>query len=87
MAATAATLDRVRDLYDKGHYLQAFEAGKELGPVGKWRGTDGRILAGRLANRLGAPRLGNLLHCLAWREDSHNPDAQIVFGRARLQRG
>jgi tetratricopeptide (TPR) repeat protein len=87
MASTVDTLDRVRELYEQGLYLQALEAGEQLGPLRMWPHTAGRVLAGRLANRLGAPRLGALLHYLAWRASSHDLNARCLLARVKLQRG
>lgn len=61
-------LARVRGLYDRGLYLQAFRAGEAAGPLADWGGAPGRILAGRLAAQLGAPGLARRLHLRAWRE-------------------
>jgi len=63
------TLRQVEDLYEQGRYLSAFDAGRALGPLSTWPGTEGRILAGRLAANLGAPRLAQALCRLAWRAD------------------
>lgn len=58
-------LDAVREIYERGQYLQAFRAAAPLGPLQGWRGLDGLILAGRLANQLGDGRLGDRLHVRA----------------------
>ena len=87
MPSTVAILDEVRTLYEEGQYLQAFEAGSELGPIQQWDGVSGRLLAGRLATRLGAPRLGGVLWYLAWRKDPTDFNARCYYARWKLQRG
>src|SRR5579859_7197963 len=72
---TEDQLAPVQELYDQGLMIRAFEASKAIGPLRQWRGAAGRVLAGRLANNLGAPRLGRVLHRLAHREDPRDPEA------------
>lgn len=69
MSVATPGLEQVRDLYQNGQYLKSFEASKSLGPLHEWQGTQARVLAGRLAMNLGSPRLGRILHRLAWRDD------------------
>ncbi len=77
-------LQRILTLYDDGLYLQAFRVANEFGPLDKWRGTDARILAGRLAGNLGAPRLGDWHFLHAWRKDRQHPDALWSYTRTLL---
>lgn len=70
-----APLTRVRALYLDGRYLDAFEAGRALGDLRAWPGTGGRILASRLAGRLGASRVAQALVVRAWRDDRGDPEA------------
>ncbi|HVE40685.1 MAG TPA: tetratricopeptide repeat protein [Planctomycetota bacterium] len=86
MEIAAPDLQRVRDLYDRGLYLQAWKAAEALGPLRAWRGTPARVLAGRLAGNLGASRLGRVLHFRAWRDDRENPEALYSYGYALLDR-
>lgn len=86
MSNATTQLERVQQFFDVGKYLQALEAGKNLGPVSTWQGIEGRILAGRLAARLGAPRLGYVLHYLAWRDDPADYRAREFYARVKLQR-
>lgn len=58
---------QVLELYESGKYLDAYQAGLSLGDIRRWPGHEGQILAGRLANNLGAPRLGRALHWNAYR--------------------
>ena len=62
-------LDRIRELYNSGLYLQAYEVAKKYGPFSRWQGTAARVLAGRLAGNLGARRLASALHLRAGRRD------------------
>lgn len=79
-------LRRVRDLYDQGLYLQAWTAASALGPLREWTGTAARVLAGRLAGNLGAPRLGRVLHFRAWRDDRADLEALYSYAYALLDR-
>jgi tetratricopeptide (TPR) repeat protein len=81
---TADQLRLVRDLYDRGLHLQALAAADAIGPLAAWRGTAGRILAGRLAGQLGAPRLGALHLLRAFREAPDDTEARYFLLR-RLQ--
>lgn len=75
-------------LYRKGHFLQAYEAAKSIGPLPSWRGVYGRVMAGRLAWRLGGERLGNALCSLALREHPDHPEALLFAAYAmRARRG
>jgi tetratricopeptide (TPR) repeat protein len=74
-------IDRVLALYDDGLYLSAYERALRSGPLESWGGTSARVLAGRLAAQLGAPRLAMALHARAWRRDPQ--DAEANYYRAR----
>lgn len=78
--ADTTSLAPIQAFYDQGLYLQAHAAAQALGPLDTWRGAKGRVLAGRLANALGASRLGGVLHRLAWREHPNDPDALLYAG-------
>src|SRR5438045_3490327 len=85
--ATERVLDEVADLYGQAKYLQAFKAGQAaLGELPQWQGTKARLWAGRLASNLGAPRLGAVLHQLAWRADKADPWARFFYITALLRR-
>ena len=82
----ADDLARILALYDDGLCLRAFELTRQFGELSRWRGTAERLLAGRLAPHLGAPRLGMALHYRAWRDDRADPSAcfyrsLVVLGR------
>ena len=77
-------LRRILSFYDDGLYLQAFQATREVGPLDQWRGADARVLAGRLAGNLGAPRLGDWHFLHAWRSDRNHPDALWFYARTLL---
>ncbi|WP_422931118.1 C39 family peptidase [Singulisphaera sp. PoT] len=70
-----ADLDRIREIYESGLYLQAFEESKAWGPLETWEGTPALILAGRLAMNLGGPKLAERLHTRAWRLGRNDFDA------------
>ncbi len=73
-------------MYGRGRYLDALELAEPLGPLTDWPGTRGRLLAGRMANNLGAPRLGRALHLLLFREDSTDWDVRFFYVWARFAR-
>src|SRR5947209_43716 len=85
-APAPGDLGSILDLYSRGLCLQAYQAGQALGPLPHWPGTAARILAGRLAANLGAPRLASWLHVRAWRGDPANPEACYYFARHLLER-
>ena len=75
---------RIFALYDAGLYMQAYRHAEDIGPLRNWRGTEARILAGRMAGNLGSMRLsdGHLIH--AWRQDRKHPEALWFFARYLL---
>lgn len=75
-------LAEVERLYDLGRYRDALAAAAPLGDLRHWPGTAARVLAGRLASNLGAPRLGRALHWLAGRQDAQHPQAQVFAALA-----
>ena len=83
---SASPLGQVLSLYEAGQYIDAYTAGAELGPLHQWRSADGRVMAGRLANNLGAPRLGRALHWLGWREFPEHPYCQYYGAMAYWSR-
>lgn len=86
MKADADLLTPVVDLYRRGLFLQAYAASEPLGPPESWEGTEARIWAGRLANALGAPQLGRVLHRLAWRDDPDNCQARYFYALSIFHR-
>ena len=82
----AAMLAHIEQLYDQGRYCDALELSKPLGPLTAWDGAEGRVLAGRLAGNLGAPRLGRALHWLAGREYPNHPTAVYYSAMAYWSR-
>ena len=69
---------------EAGRYLRAWSAAQALGPLPSWTPTSERILAGRLAMALGAPRLGFSLHLRAHRASPGDPEAHYYRARAML---
>lgn len=86
MKAGSADLSHIQALYDRGKLLQAYQLGQSLGTFDNWPGTDGRILAGRLAATLNAPRTSWRLHLTSWRADRAHPHARYFHARALLER-
>jgi tetratricopeptide (TPR) repeat protein len=80
-------LDKVGDLYARGQYLQAYDAGQAWGRLQDWPGTAAQIMAGRLAGNLGAPRLATALHVRAWRNDPSDPEATYFYCLRMPRRG
>lgn len=68
-------LGEVRQLYEAGLYLQAWQASRIHGDLSSWSGREPQILAGRLAGNIGAPRLASALHARAYR---HSPDDPVA---------
>jgi len=79
-------LDAVHSLYQRGLYLQAYKLAEAHAPLKSWSGTRARILAGRLAANLGAGRLGQVLHFLAYRDDPSDPEAIFFWAWSVLDR-
>ena len=86
MDLAPADLARIRSLYAAGHYRQAFEAAAGFGPMRQWRGTPARLIGGRLATQLGAPKLGRRLHLAAFRSTPGHPEAIYYHARHRLEK-
>ncbi len=81
MFVPSSELGRVAELYNRGLYLQAYRVAQSTGPLSKWGGTEARLLAGRLASNLGAPRLGRTHHIRAWRYDRSHAGACYFYAR------
>lgn len=79
-------LNRIHDLYSRGLCLQAYQQAVALAPLHEWKGTPARLMAGRLAINLGAPRLAAWHHYDTWRKDPSHPEACYYYGRLLLQR-
>lgn len=76
----------VRKLYEDGLYLQAYRAASQLGPLAGWSGGAARVIGGRLARHLGAPRMSQW-HCLlAWREEPDLPEVKYYYVLTILER-
>jgi tetratricopeptide (TPR) repeat protein len=86
MDLSSADVTRIRDLYSRGLYRQAYEAAAAIGPFRTWTGTPARLIGGRLAIQLGAPTLGRRLHLLAYRSTPAHPEAIYYHARYRMER-
>ncbi len=82
----SSLLQQIEQLYDQGRYSDALRLSQPLGPLGQWPGVAGRIMAGRMAGNLGAPRLGRALHWLAGRQYPNDPSAQFYSAMAYWSR-
>jgi tetratricopeptide (TPR) repeat protein len=82
---TPADLGRIRELYGRGLYRQALAAGERFGPLRNWAGPAARLMAGRLAIQLGAPKLGKRLHLVAFRQSPAHLEAVYYHARYRLE--
>jgi len=74
----------IKELYERGQYLQAYAAGQPLGKLAEWPGAEARVLAGRLAINLGAPRLSRVLCYRAWRAEPDLPLACYFYAISNL---
>ena len=86
VAPAAADLKAILDLYRQGLCLRAYRRAEALGPLRCWSGAAARVLAGRLAINLGAPRLAFRMHLRGWREDRGDAEACYYHARALLER-
>src|SRR5829696_5305633 len=86
MEIAPADLTRVRELYTQGRYRQAYDAATALGPLREWSGTAARLIGGRLAIQLAAPKLGRRMHLAAFRTTPGHPEAIYYHARYRMER-
>jgi cellulose synthase operon protein C len=82
---SADDLSRIKELYERGLCLQAYELARQFGDLSGWPGTEARILAGRLAMNLGAADLGRRLHMRAYHRDPSAPLARYYFALTVFQ--
>lgn len=83
---TASVLTELATLYEAGRYEAALARGRALGALHEWPTTPGQIWAGRIAARLGAPRLSSALFRRAWWRDPLHPSAVFYYGAVLLNR-
>ena len=86
MNITSTQLERVRELYLDGYYLQAYRQAETICPLAEWEGTEAMLWAGRLANNLGSYQLGRKLHQKAYRLAPHHSEARYYKVRAIMER-
>ncbi len=86
MDIAPADLTRVRELYTQGQYRQAHAAAAVFGPLRLWSGTAARLIGGRLAIQLAAPKLGRRMHLTAFRATPAHPEAIYYHARYRMER-
>ncbi len=85
MELEPADLSRIRDLYSQGSYRRAYEVAATVGPIREWEGTPARLIGGRLAIQLGAPKLGRGMHLLAYRSTPAFPEAIYYHARYLME--
>lgn len=87
MLISATDVKPLLDLYRNGQYLQAFRAGEErFGALKEWEGPRGRMIAGRLAVHLGAPRLSLWHRLKAWREAPDDAEVNYYYAWTMMER-
>src|SRR5262249_54857165 len=86
MEIASADLAPIRELYGKSLYLQALRQAEQFGPLRQWSNAPARLLGGRLAIQLGAPRLGRWLHLRAYRDTPTHLEAIYYHARYRLEK-
>jgi tetratricopeptide (TPR) repeat protein len=86
MEIASADLAPIRELYGKSLYLQALRQAEHFGPFTQWSNAAARLLGGRLAIQLGAPRLGRWLHLRAYRDTPTHLEAIYYHARYRLEK-
>jgi tetratricopeptide (TPR) repeat protein len=79
-------LAQVKALYEAGLYARAHECAQPFGLLRDWKGASARVLAGRLATKLGAPRLGTWLFLQAFRGERSDAEAAVYFARTVMDR-
>jgi cellulose synthase operon protein C len=77
------TLQRVKNLYEQGRFVQAYHAAETLGRFPQWPGIEGRLLGARLASQLGADRFGDALILRTFRTHPEHPHA-VLYGTMAL---
>ena len=75
----------IEKLYDQSLYVLAYHAAQEIAPLEVWEGTTARILAGRIAATVGAPKLGRKQQLLAYRHDPDDWETRYYFARMILR--
>ena len=80
-----SSFSHVADLYDQSLYVQAFRAATQIAPLQQWEGTAARMLAGRIAATVGAPKLGRKHHLNAYRHDPKDWEARYYYARMILR--
>jgi predicted Zn-dependent protease len=85
-AADEQRLLQLNDLYDRGLYLQAYEAGRAWGDVQQWPEPGGLVMGSRLAYHLGCVRLSDWLIRRAFRNSPHDGEARYFYAYAVLRR-
>ncbi|MCC5831235.1 MAG: tetratricopeptide repeat protein [Phycisphaeraceae bacterium] len=85
MIVATDTLEEIQSLYDQGLFGQAYDmvVSRQLPIPSRWRGIEGRILAGRLTTSVGDARLGDAIRLCLLREFPDHPRA-VYYGCGAL---
>ena len=86
MEISSEDLSTIRELYTKTLYLQAYQVAKKYPDLNSWSTSSARLLGGRLAIQIGAPKLGRYLHLKAYRETPYHYESIYYYARYRLER-
>ncbi len=78
--------ERIYKLREQGNAMAAWELAKSVGPLKHWNGTRARILASWIASAVGAPKLSQTIHSLAWRADRKDSEACACRAHGMLHR-
>lgn len=82
----SSDIARLREFYSRGCYRQAYDAASAFGVMRHWQETPARLIGGRLAMQVGAPKLGRKLHAAAFRSTPSNLEAVYYHARYRFER-
>ncbi|MBS1808981.1 MAG: tetratricopeptide repeat protein [Acidobacteria bacterium] len=75
----------VERLYDQSLYVRAYHNAQQIAPLEEWEGTTARILAGRIAATVGAPKLARKHQLLAYRHDPDDWETRYYYARMMLR--
>ena len=76
----------IERLYEAGQFVSAAELAENHAPIRQWTEPQSRLIAGRLAHHLGAPRLSRGLLLAAWKASPALLEARYFGLKAFLER-
>lgn len=83
---SARHLADLQALYEKGLYLQAYQQALSHGPLEHWQGEAACLLAGRLLQMVGNPRLCAIMHYRGWRCYPQSSELFFYYARQHVRR-